>query len=153
MSANPPSASDNVGGRVILTCTAQTSGIVTSYTWTKGGNPLPGQTAQQLTLSPLKKDDQAAYTCVTSVSGFTDKTSNSVTVNVDCKYMCVFFTNCQKCWRNEVKVYSEMVLIYVMALSFYFPKWDHLSLDYSNFLVYKQLRNCNVVNYRQGYLV
>ena len=31
------------------------------------------------------------------------------------------------------------ILIYVVALSFFFPKWGHMSLNYRNFLFYKHL--------------
>ena len=46
------------------------------------------------------------------------------------------------------KIYISFRLIYVIALSFFFPKWGHTLLNYRYFLFYVHLREGGIVKYR-----
>ena len=42
------------------------------------------------------------------------------------------------------------ILIYVIALSFFFPKWGHMFLNYQNFSFYKHLNEGHTKKYRKN---
>ena len=46
------------------------------------------------------------------------------------------------------KIYISFILIYVIALSFFFPKWGHTLLNYCYFWFYVHLREGGIVKYR-----
>ena len=46
------------------------------------------------------------------------------------------------------KIYISFILIYVIALSFFFPKWGHTLLNYRYFWFYVHLREGDIVKCR-----
>ena len=42
------------------------------------------------------------------------------------------------------------ILIYVIALSFFFPKWGHTFLNYQNFAFYEHLREGHANKYKEN---
>ena len=47
------------------------------------------------------------------------------------------------------KIYISFILIYVIALSFFFPKWGHTLLNYRYFWFYVHFREEVIVKYRE----
>ena len=45
---------------------------------------------------------------------------------------------------------KKTIFVYVVALSFLFPKWGHMSLNYWNFLFYKHLHDDRITKYREN---
>ena len=46
------------------------------------------------------------------------------------------------------KIYISFILIYIIALSFFFPKWGHTLLNYRYFWFYVHLREGGIFKYR-----